>query len=126
MRFALQKAVSTIAAATLVCTGTAQALLYRCGSDLRASCCREKDRPADQARLATPDPHACCSIAATPAGHDDAAPQPVVSQPSPVLIAAAFAVAATFEAPAALAHDPVDLGRSVGPPILLATCAFLI
>ncbi|HZR09017.1 MAG TPA: hypothetical protein VFA79_10575 [Myxococcales bacterium] len=124
---ALHRFVAGIAAAALLGSGSAQALLHRCGPEAMKSCCCEKGDPAAQqpARLQASD-HACCSVSTAPARSDDAAPQATVAQSAPVLVPVVFAALPAAPQLAAASSFSLTRPRSAGPPILRTTCSLLI
>jgi hypothetical protein len=122
-----QRIVAAMAAIALLGSGSAQALLQRCGVELMKPCCCAKgDRPAPQpTRVQAADP-ACCSMTTAPARHDDAAPQATLSQGAPAAVSVAFAVLPAPSPDAAASWSGLQLPRSHGPPILRTTCSLLI
>jgi hypothetical protein len=124
----LQRIVAGMAAAALLGSGGAQALLHRCGAEvvMKSCCCEKSERSAPQLPRVQGSDHACCSVTSAPARSNDATPQATLAQSAPVLVSVAFAVLPSAPELAGGSGFGLAQPRSAGPPILRTTCALLI
>jgi hypothetical protein len=125
----LQRIFAGIAAAALLGSGGAQALLlHRCGSEMvmKSCCCEKGDAAAPRPARFEQGDKACCSISAPPVQRDDATPQATPAQSAPVTVSVAFAVLPAPAVPVTNSRFAVTESRSAGPPVLDTTCSLLI